>query len=660
MGFKRFLCAAISLVMAIAVVPSAAIAEEVSSAVHEKSMMKLLDDAWQVLDKVEAEAIASGADSKTVTHAVYKAALQLNLVDEGSINSLTSKSFFFKVNGMECCYDYVARNVKFVSTVDNQMIKLLSDSFKEGPNNLNVLLVGPYYGEDSSFTNQYRDEAAHISEATGGETVELVYHAATGPAIAREAANAGVVIYDSHGTASGTSSYLCLTTNEGITSTDYTNGWAVSSGSAAFIDGRYIENHIDGELPNTMFWMAICEGMKKSGKGTTGYALLRAGAGCVYGYSQSVSFSGDYLYEAHFWNRMVEDGATVAEAYNSMTETYGNWDPAHSSSYGAAWPIIMSPVDEFPTNPDSHQTVNCDWTLMGGDLEPVELEDYQLSAQSVEVNRTETVEVSFIRVPDNANNYSLVWGSEDESIATVAGNNRKAVILGVNEGSTRIYCDVYAGEELMGRAYCEVNVLHYPSIDEALNVEGGNLEFTSPTASYPWKVAFIGDRIAAKSSNDGFDKTTSTLRLVLDMKKDESIAFDWKVSSEANYDKLGFYVNDSQQGSLLSGNMDWRNVTYTAANDGTYTFEWRYVKDVSVADGDDCGYVDNVVYNRLYIPGDIDNDGVVSSVDALMALRASMGVIELTADEITRADVNNDGVVDMSDALWILRNSIGM
>ena len=164
----------------------------------------------------------------------------------------------------------------------------------------------------------------------------------------------------------------------------------------------------------------------------------------------------------------------------------------------------------------------------------------------------------------------------------------------------------------------------------------------------------------AKSSNDGFDKTTSTLRLVLDMKKDESIAFDWKVSSEAKYDELGFYVNDSQQGSLLSGNMDWRSVTYTAANDGTYTFEWRYVKDVSVSNGDDCGYVDNVVYNRLYIPGDIDNDGVVSSVDALMALRASMGVIELTADEITRADVNNDGVVDMSDALWILRNSIGM
>jgi len=46
-----------------------------------------------------------------------------------------------------------------------------------------------------------------------------------------------------------------------------------------------------------------------------------------------------------------------------MTSYYGNWDPAYSSSSGAAWPIVMSPVDSYPSNPDSHQTVYSDWVM---------------------------------------------------------------------------------------------------------------------------------------------------------------------------------------------------------------------------------------------------------------------------------------------------------
>ena len=71
--------------------------------------------------------------------------------------------------------------------------------------------------------------------------------------------------------------------------------------------------------------MAICEGMKRSGQGTTGAALLRAGAGVVYGYSQSVTFAGDYVYEETFWNLMkdFENPATVAEAFAQMVEEHG-------------------------------------------------------------------------------------------------------------------------------------------------------------------------------------------------------------------------------------------------------------------------------------------------------------------------------------------------
>ena len=596
MKFKRLLGIALAVLMVLAVVPAAALAENISAAQIESAKLRLLDNVWADLKAVEAEAVAGGAERAEVVMALYKAALNDPRVDKESFNSISEKGFFFTVDGMHCCYDFVASQATHPELADSVKPVEVIHGTKNGPTDMNVLLVGPYYGQDSSFTDQYREEAASIAEATGGEVTILSGYGATGPAIAAACPQNGVIIYDSHGTQSGTSSYLCLTTNTGITSEDYSNGWAVRSGDAAFIDGRYIQNHITSDLPNSIFWMAICEGMKKAGQGTTGYALLDAGAGCVYGYSQSVSFRGDYIYEATFWNEMKNNDATVAEAFNVMTSTHGDWDPAYSSSSGSAWPIVMSPDDPFPSNPDSHQTVNCDWQLFGGSMEPVDIESWRLSDEAIELYRTQSMNVTFNRIPDNANNYELVWHSENEAIATVAGNNRKVTVTGTGDGTTNIYCEVMIDGSVAGTASCSVNVLHFPDLNEAANVADGGLNFTSATANYPWATVLIDGRAAVKSGNEGVSSSTSTLRLQLDMQEEETLSFDWKVSSESNYDKLGFYVNGTLQGSAISGVVDWTHIEYTATENRAYVFEWRYTKDTSVDKNDDCGYVDNVMY----------------------------------------------------------------
>ena len=665
MSIKRFLGLVLSVLMVLAIIPTASLAEGVSAAAAEAAKLRLLDDVWAELEAVENQAIAAGAEKTEVVMAVYQAALNNPRVDKASLGDLTAKSFFFTVDGMCCAYDYVARHVDHISAVDDALMSTVAEAAqkvtgtKNGPTSMNVLLVGPYYGMQSSFTDQYKNEAQSIAEVTGGEYTLLQTTQATGPNIAAAYPDNGIVIYDSHGGAMNGTSYLCLTNNTGITSEDYSNGWAYNAGSAAYIDGRYIQHHITADLPNTIVWMAICEGMMSTGNGTTGYALLDAGAGCVYGYSQSVSFVGDYEYEATFWNAM-KDGATVAEAFDIMTATHGNWDPAYSTSSGNAWPIVMSPDDPFPANPDSHQTVNCDWTLFGGSMEPVALESYSLSETAVEVYRTDSVSVNFTRIPDNANNYELTWGTENADIATVNGNNRRVTITGVGEGTTRIYCDVVADGVNMGRAYCSVNVLHFPDLNEAANTEGGSLEFTSATANYPWSVAMVDGRAAAKSGNGGVQSSTSTLQLQLQMQAGESISFDWKVSSESNYDKLGFYVNNNQQGQLISGSTSWETITYTAASTGTYTFQWRYTKDYSVDSNDDCGYVDNVVYNRAYTLGDVDFNGTVDSADALMIMRYAMQLSALDPSQLLAADINDDGVVDSLDALMLMRMAMNL
>lgn len=56
--------------------------------------------------------------------------------------------------------------------------------------------------------------------------------------------------------------------------------------------------------------------------------------------------------------------------------------------------------------------------------------------------------------------------------------------------------------------------------------------------------------------------------------------------------------------------------------------------------------------------GDVNFDGSVNSEDALLVMRHSMGVFELTARACLNADVNEDGEINLADALLILRAGI--
>ena len=658
MKTRKFLALALALIMAFAMIPVASLAENVDGLVNEAAAMRKLDNAWAALDAAEADALAQGMSRTEVINAVYTAALNLNTVDKDSFSDFTKDGFYFTVDGMYCAYNYRLRNELntdcapveegVVLTKGNGKKSALKDA--ESPN---VFLVAPYYGHDSSFTDQYKREAQSIAAATGGEYLLIQSTSATGPAIAENFVDKGVVIFDSHGTQSGTSSYLCLTTNSGITQEDYNNGWAVRSGSAAFIDGRYIENHTPDTLSNCLVWMAICESMKRQGQGTTGYALLRAGAGVVYGYSQSVTFAGEYVYEVTFWNAMknADDPATVADAFNLMAETHGLPEPR-----GDAWPIVMSEDDPFPANPDSAQTVNSQWTLFGNP-EPVDITGFSLQQNAVEMYIGRTAEINFVRQPENANNYELVWTSSNESVATVTGNKRKATVTGISAGTATITCTVMVNGSVFGTATCEATVNIDTSLFDSLNVAGGSLQFGT-SQPYGFEAVTEGDRFLAKSNNAGVGNSTATLTTTVQMAAGDTLTFDYFYSSENNFDWYRFKANGTEV-QKLSGNTNsaWATYTYTAAADGAYTFEWSYSKDNSVNRGEDCVKIDNVAFSgdAGMADGDVDGDGIVSVSDALLAMRGAMGTITLTASQLAHADLDGDGTVTASDALAIMR-----
>ncbi len=74
-----------------------------------------------------------------------------------------------------------------------------------------------------------------------------------------------------------------------------------------------------------------------------------------------------------------------------------------------------------------------------------------------------------------------------------------------------------------------------------------------------------------------------------------TIKFHWKVSCEADYDYLAFYI-DNELKAMITGNTNWAQKTFSITGDGEHTLVWCYIKDVWNAEGSDCGWVDDIVW----------------------------------------------------------------
>lgn len=284
----------------------------------------------------------------------------------------------------------------------------------------NVYVIGPWYGRDKSFTDQYKTEGQRIAKATGGTYTLYSGTNATIDNVAKAISDGAVVIFDSHGetdyekytdyrdpygqyvedcVTGANTSYLTLTTGTGLTAADkervtgkdgrtyYHAATQRSSGTTYYlVDGTVIANHMEKHAPHSMLWMPICLGMATEGICTP---LRAKGVETVYGYSQSVTFVGDYAYEETFWSSMME-GKTVAESAAAMKKLHGSWDPAYleegnyfnseakAQRYFVAFPVVVSSEDVFPGqrttitgNAESYgadrvQVVNSTWRLLSG------------------------------------------------------------------------------------------------------------------------------------------------------------------------------------------------------------------------------------------------------------------------------------------------------
>ena len=416
---KRILAILLTIAMVCGVLPTLAFAEEPAEASAE--FITAEDDALvqsDILDDINAYFDASAKRSSERTLADYVAAtddvkalvMASDTYVDGSIVERGDGFFWQTDTGITCGYfpkdRYEADQRVATKSVNTSALATWDYS---SATKKDVCLVAPMYAEDSTFTNQYVNEALAIAKATGGTAYGLIDKNATVTTIGQAFEKCGVVIFDSHGntdwgffdggsdgtgkadcSSQANTSYLWLSSGTGMTTSDcayvtgtygtYPHAYKDSSGNYV-ADGTAFANHMSGDAPGSILWMAICLGMATDGM----CAPLRdKGVSVVYGYSQAVSFDGDYAWEENFWDNMIA-GDTVASAISKMKDKYGEWDysqkmynegvftysgwivstiTAARNEY-CAFPIVASEEDTYPGqgNVDNYQTVNSTWKL---------------------------------------------------------------------------------------------------------------------------------------------------------------------------------------------------------------------------------------------------------------------------------------------------------
>ncbi len=111
----------------------------------------------------------------------------------------------------------------------------------------------------------------------------------------------------------------------------------------------------------------------------------------------------------------------------------------------------------------------------------------------------------------------------------------------------------------------------------------------SPSSTKKWKVTTLDGEDVLMSGNKEMGSSSSTLQLTFT--SDTTMTFDYKVSSEQNYDKLTVKLGSETLVNGVSGVIDWTTQEVNAKKDDKLTIVYK--KDSSGNKNDDCVYLRN-------------------------------------------------------------------
>jgi len=127
----------------------------------------------------------------------------------------------------------------------------------------------------------------------------------------------------------------------------------------------------------------------------------------------------------------------------------------------------------------------------------------------------------------------------------------------------------------------------FTTIDWVNNPEG---------STSPWFITNENPKSGEFCARSGVIEKMQTSALIIGFNVliNDSISFFCKTSSELDHDFLEFYIDENLIDNF-SGEKNWKRFSYPVSI-GEHAFKWIYDKDFSKNSGEDCAWIDNILF----------------------------------------------------------------
>ena len=200
------------------------------------------------------------------------------------------------------------------------------------------------------------------------------------------------------------------------------------------------------------------------------------------------------------------------------------------------------------------------------------------------------------------NNYKLPGSTPDgyDAVYTMTFSSDMLMNAQVTQGANPKMALYRQGFEGKGGPGADNNYVGFGGNTYSLDFEDGDFGSMEcqNDVSYPW--ALCTDDVhqgsySMKSGNGGIASSSSSIQFTVEIPANGNMSFWAKISSEGNYDKGYFYIDDVTKINAISGNGAWTFYSFDVTA-GTHTFKWKYTKDGSADANSDAFFVDDIMF----------------------------------------------------------------
>jgi hypothetical protein len=133
------------------------------------------------------------------------------------------------------------------------------------------------------------------------------------------------------------------------------------------------------------------------------------------------------------------------------------------------------------------------------------------------------------------------------------------------------------------------------NFDDGIIPSGWTLE--SPNSSWFFRIISAGcysGSCLGSGSTGGANSTQTYITYATNVPANGFISYQWKVSSESNYDFCRFFIDGANQINI-SGEVNYQEIK-KPITPGSHVFKWAYTKDATVSGGADTCWLDEVKF----------------------------------------------------------------